>query len=459
MSKLRYMTVLVAAIAMVFASAPPVGAVDGSERVTTVFQGSLAGEGDDEFNSFFDVAVDNDGNVFILGMVGLGTFQVRKVTPDGDVTVVAGAGGQGDGPDQLDIADNIAVDDDGNLFVADLHNHRVQKISPDGATTTIAGGNGEGLSDNQLSYPYGLALNVDGDLFVSSFDHGTSQVREVLDDGTTAVVFETTDFLFGAIAFDSGDNLFLSDTNNARVIKVTPDGTVTTVAGGNGKGDAADQLNDAAGLAFDADGNLYIAEFGGHRVQRLAPDGTITTIAGGNGEGDAPNQLAHPYGVTLGPDQSLYIADAGNSRIQRMTPGDIAPEPVDPPAPCSRVLEGTHAESTGSSAAIARLYMATFNRQPDQAGFNYWNNSIEGRTATIDFAAEHFAASDEFQTTYGQLSNTEFLNQLYNNIMCRNPDQTGQTYWLNQLGNGTTRGRIILLFSDSPEFRTLTNTN
>ncbi len=108
---------------------------------------------------------------------------------------------------------------------------------------------------------------------------------------------------------------------------------------------------------------------------------------------------------------------------------------------------------------VFRLYVAYFSRVPDLAGFNYWVGQVESGSMTMREISAFFATSPEFQATYGNISNYYYTNLVYQNVLCRNPDEVGYDYWLNALDMQTLdRGEVMLFFSDSPEFKVQTNT-
>lgn len=100
---------------------------------------------------------------------------------------------------------------------------------------------------------------------------------------------------------------------------------------------------------------------------------------------------------------------------------------------------------------VARLYFAYFNRQPDKGGFDFWTRQISSGAASLESASQAFALSPEFQQTYGSLSDAEFVVLVYNNVLARRPDTGGFRFWLAQLEAGLNRGRLMTLFSESPE--------
>ncbi|MEK7405400.1 MAG: IPT/TIG domain-containing protein [Acidobacteriota bacterium] len=281
----------------------------------------------------------------------------------GTITTRAGSGSYGfsgeggaAGAAQLDTVYALAADAEGNLFVADSWNHRVRKVAPDGRITTVAGTGEEGFAGDggqataaRLSCPRGLAVDGQGNLFIA--DSGNARVRKVGRDGViTTVAGSGTEGFSGdngrataaqlkvprGLAVDSRGNLYIADSWNCRVRRVAPDGTITTVAGkgtygykGDG-GRAVDaELGAVQGLALDAQGNLYISDPYNHCVRKMLPDGRIRTAAGGGGYGTGGDgvlgescQLRYPRGVAVDAQGNLYIADSANHRVRKVTPGN-----------------------------------------------------------------------------------------------------------------------------------------
>ena len=238
----------------------------------------------------------------------------------GTITTVAGNGtarfcGDGGPATQacLSQPDALAVDAAGNLYIADLINNRVRRVAPDGTITTVAGngtagfcGDGGPATHACLNVPAGLAVDAAGNLYIA--EEGNRRVRRVAPDGTitTVVGGNVTAGFCGdggpatqacldapaGLAVDAAGNLYIDDSINYRVRRVAPDGTISTVAGNGtqgfcGDGGPATQacFGQSYGLAVDAAGDLYIADWGNERVRRVAPDGTISTVAGNGTQG------------------------------------------------------------------------------------------------------------------------------------------------------------------------------
>ena len=245
------------------------------------------------------VAVDAAGNLFIADAQN---NRIRRVTPDGIITTVAGSGisGLGDGGAafwaQLNHASGVALDA-GNLFIADTLNHRIRKVTPDGIITTVAGSGTGGFSGDrgpavsaQLNYPYSVAVDASG-------------------------------------------NLFIADTLNHRIRKVTPDGIITTVAGSGTGGFSGDrgpaisaQLNSPYSVAVDASENLFIADTGNDQIRKVT-DGIIMRVAGNGDGGFSLEQLYVPTGAAVDAAGNLFIADTRNNRIRKVGPVELPPVP------------------------------------------------------------------------------------------------------------------------------------
>ncbi|MGW5658442.1 NHL repeat-containing protein [Streptomyces humi] len=253
----------------------------------------------------YGVAVDGAGNLYIADV---SNHRVRKVTPGGIITTVAGNGQAGfvsdGGPavaTKLNGPYGVAVDGAGNLYIADSSNHRVRKVSPDGIITTVAGNGQAG--------------------FVS--------------DGGPAVATKLN-FPIG-VAVDRSGSLYIADQSNHRVRKVSPDGIITTVAGNGQAGFVSDggpavatKLHYPWGVAVDEAGNLYIGDRYNHRVRKVTPGGIITTVAGNgiagyvaDGGPAVATTLHYPASVAVDGSGNLYISDGHNHRVRKVTPNGV----------------------------------------------------------------------------------------------------------------------------------------
>jgi sugar lactone lactonase YvrE len=302
----------------------------------------------------FGVTVDVIGNLFIADH---GNNRIRKVDIHGIITTVAGNGvldpsGEsgtfsGDGGAAtnagLSLPFSVAVDNFGNLFIADANN-RIRKVNTDGIITTVAGGgsggDGGAATNASLNMPYAVTVDTHGDLFIA--DCLNNCVREVSANGiiTTAAgggsggdggpAADASLSYPSGVALDGWGNLFIADQGNYRIRKVDTNGIITTVAGNGSYGYSGDggaatnaSLSYPDGIAGDASSNLFIADGWNNAIRKVDANGIITTVAGGGSGGDggpATNaSLCDPFDVAVDGFGNLFIADMCNNCIRKVT--------------------------------------------------------------------------------------------------------------------------------------------
>jgi trimeric autotransporter adhesin len=257
------------------------------------------------------------------------------------IETVAGSGVIGDGglatEAQITNIQGVAVDSGGNLYLSDTANHRVRKVSPAGVISTIAGTGSAGFSgdngpakDAQINLPYGLAVDPAGSVYVA--DLGNNRVRRIAPDGTITTVAGTghdgppgdgggaTDAVLLTprnVALDAAGNLYIAEFFGHRVRKVSPDGKIVTVAGIGVAGFSGDygaatsaQLGFPAGLAVDRNGIMYIADSQNKRVRQVSPSGVISTALNGNDPNNTTIAFSGVIGLALDVVGTLlYVTD------------------------------------------------------------------------------------------------------------------------------------------------------
>lgn len=236
--------------------------------------------------------VDSQDNLFVSDQ---SNHTIRKITPDGWVTTFAGTGNYGaiDGPGataQFYYPAGMAIDSNDILYVADYGNHKIRKITPDGIVSTLAGtgemGAANGTTETaQFNGPTGVGVDSQGTVFVADYyNHSirkittSGQVTTLAGNGTIGHedgIGESARFYNPAIvAVDADDNLFISDEQNNKIRKITPNGEVSTYAGSGAQGDIdglADQaqFNLLTGVVVDAAHNVYACDYGNHRIKKI----------------------------------------------------------------------------------------------------------------------------------------------------------------------------------------------
>ncbi len=284
------------------------------------------------------IAVDKSGNLYIADGLNNRVRKVSGgviSTVAGNGT----AGYTGDkGPAtsaELNNPTGVALDSSGNLYIADSANNVVRMVSSSGTITTFAGNNTLGYSGDmalatgaQLSNPVGVIADSAGNVYIA--DTGNNVIRQVYSGNivTYAEGFTQPD----AVAVDSAGNIYVADTQGRRIVKYTNAGVYTTIAGNgygefsgdNGPGPNA-ALYDPMGLAVDSSGNVYIADTFNCRIRKVTPSGIITTIAGNgtlyfSGDGGAATQAAlhFPHGVAVDSSGNVYITDTVNSVVREL---------------------------------------------------------------------------------------------------------------------------------------------
>ena len=331
--------------------------------ITTYAGGGTSGLGDGgpatsaQLNLPSSVAVDAAGNLFIADP---DYNRIRKVTAAGIISTVAGNGIPGFSGDggvatsaQLFGPYAVAVDMSGNLFIADRYNYRIRKVTPGGVISTVAGNGAQGFSGDggpaisaQLFSPYAVAVDAAGNLFIA--DAGNNRIRKVTAAGIISTVAgngtggyrgdggpATSAELYypSSVAVDAAGNLFIADRDNNRIRKVTTAGIISSVAGNGTQGFSGDggpataaQLNLPMCVAVDSMGNLFIADAYNSRIRKVTADGIISTVAGngtqgfsGDGGSATATQLNFPISVAVDSPGNLFIADSNNQRIREVT--------------------------------------------------------------------------------------------------------------------------------------------
>ena len=288
------------------------------------------------FSDPFGVAVAKDGTVYVADAGE--SNRIRKISPDGNVATLAGgkegfADGVGTAA-SFNTPSALALGPGGNIFVADTGNNRIRKITPEGQVSTVAGNGTPGYVDGpvataQFNGPIGLAVSEGGDIYVA--DTYNDVIRMITTEGqvTTIAGAGIPGYADGeqkAALFDTpcgivitNNTLIVADTGNYRLRRVSAEGSVTTLTL------SGQDLSRPIGLAATHDNYLYVTEPDRSRVVQIAPDGSTRVIAGdgpGFADGSDAGRFNQPTGIAIGPHSNkpteLYVADSGNYLIRKL---------------------------------------------------------------------------------------------------------------------------------------------
>ena len=402
----------------------------------------------------YGIALDKAGNVYFSEP---SNQRIRKVSINGIITTVAGTGARGSlgdgGPAtsaMLSQPSGIALDANGNLYIADLGNNLIRKVDTSGRISKFAGGNSAGFGGDGgpatqafLNGPMDVAADANGNIYIA--DRSNYCIRMVDTNGIMSTFAGKAGFLGSSgdggpavsatlnnprgVAVDGVGNLFIADTLNGRIRKVYANGTIDTVGGGgydldwDGKAATTLSLTGISNVAADKSGNVYFS--GDNRVWRVNPSGIVNAIAGSPNVGSTDDgvpatstSLNSPAGIALDNKGKIYFADSLDQRVRLLTPG-TAPPPL--PYVATWILPSSaRAAGQGGTFFTTSLTVANLASTDTYFALKFLGNNIDGRSGP----EQSFMLGGRASVTYPDVLGTVFgMSSNYGAIQIRSTTQ------------------------------------
>jgi len=271
------------------------------------------GDGNGEFGVAQAIATDSNGNVYVAD--AWQNYRIQKFTPEGNWILTWGKNGDQEGEFQQ--PSGIAIDSQDNVYVADTGNHRIQKFNPEGSFIKAWGTLGDG--SGQLRMPTGITIDQDDVLYVT--ESGNSRIQKFNTDGQALSLWgewgrQDGHFweLAGSVAVDNDKMVYTAEVGSDRIQKFSSNGDF--LSSWSNTGTAPGEFKKPRGIGLDSSGNVYVSDSGNQRIQKFDPDGIFIAEWGSLGQGDG--QFQWPSGIKIDAQGNIYVADTWSDRVQKL---------------------------------------------------------------------------------------------------------------------------------------------
>jgi len=347
---------------------------------------TVAAQNAPTFDSPTGIAIDASGNLYVADY---GNNEIRKIATDGTVSTIAGNGTQGN----INAADTlatfngpagVALDGQGNLYIADSGNNLIRKINSSDMVTTLAGGDTtgsaiDGTGANASFFdPLAVAVDASGNVLVA--DAGDNSIRKVTSAGVVTTFAQNnaadTTALFtnpSGVALDGSGNIFVAGYLTNTIVKITQAGT-TNIFAGTGQQGSTDGPGSAAtfyfpnSVATDAAGNVYVSDGVNNLIRKITTDGTVSTLAGSGAAGAADStgtaaSFDGPAGLVVDAGGNVYVADSNNNLIRKITPLGVVSTIAGTGAPGSRNGKAFAYRNKKATTLVAKNSLNSLSRK------------------------------------------------------------------------------------------------
>ncbi|MVO11030.1 T9SS type A sorting domain-containing protein [Flavobacterium sp. TP390] len=377
----------------------------------TGLQGDTVGDRTTAQFNFPTTAILDHNNAILV--VDRGNHKIKKIDSNGLVSNLVGSGVMGslDGPAEIatfNFPSSIVEDSNGNLFICDQSNHKIRKVDTNGIVSTFAGSGVGGFQDGvgtaaKFYYPDEITIDSEDNIYVA--DYYNHRIRKITPLGVVSTlagsVIGNLDGIGSQARFNSPTgvcldglgNIIVTDYGNHRIKKILPSGQVITIAG-NGSGDingdvAVAKFKNPTISTIDVSGTLFVTDYGNNKIKIIDTTGTVSTFCGSGALGDHDDELLlaklkNPSSIAIDETGTLYITDYGNHKIKKTTYYDFN-YTISPSLPTGLIFNSATGAISGTPATVSPPTDYTVTISNTEGTSSFVLNIEVGALSTTEF--------------------------------------------------------------------------